>query len=459
MIDILLLPFMCFSISNPRIASVEVDKTPIRFNAIVSTTGDKLYMDGDYKKTYGEKKMKLPSYKSEYTEKVAGNKTYLNAEKMELPTGNLRFYNRSLDINGSFSRANAADVYYVNLDDRMITEFRFVTEDANVTAYVSDENRTKLFDVFQKDESEGLPSGLLTKGAYYLTVKTNGQKDTNYKINMFASYADSKEKVTIDEEFMNKYTALVWESDYVPGAVDPIDGTIIRRDFKPGRRSPWTHTGRFVSGELNKPYLYRSVYIWTNEAFEDLHNDIEVYKAKLLEVSSKANDIVAKWSTTSSVTGAAGFFVTFLPVVGGVLGTALGGVSLATSIIAACLGSSSEINADLAIRQCERFLGALDAASTGTIISFKECVTVKSYKNDSKYTKRHYQKIRFQSYLDFSSGDTYDITEKKAGKGDYPSYDAHLRHGAKNQIISDCQGTFTAYESYKDIKPLTSLED
>ncbi len=117
--------------------------------------------------------------------KVSGNKTYLTAEKMELPTGDLRFYNHSLDVSGSLSRFNTSDTYYINLDDRMITEFRFITDDQNVTAYASDENRTKLFDVFQKDESKGLPSGLLTKGAYYLTVSGSGYTDVNYKINIF----------------------------------------------------------------------------------------------------------------------------------------------------------------------------------------------------------------------------------------------------------------------------------
>lgn len=458
MIDILLLPFMCVSISNPRIASVELDSTPISFNSIISTTGNKLLMDDDYKKMYLEKKAIL-SYKGEYAEKVSGNKTYLAAEKMELPTGNLRFYNRSLDVSGSLSRFNTNDTYYINLDDRMITEFRFITDDQNVTAYVSDENRTKLFDVFQKDESKGLPSGLLTKGAYYLTVSGSGYTDVNYKINIFASYADSKKKLTIDEDFMSKYTALVWESDYVPGAVDPIDGTTIRTDYKPSRRSPWSHKGRFVSGELDKQYLYRSVYIWTKDAYEDLYNDVQLYKNKLLEISKNTKEIAAKWSTTSSTTGAAGFFVTFFPVVGGVLGTALGGVSLATSIIAACIGSSSEIDTDLAIRQCESIKGSLDKRASGAILSFKEAVIVKSYTNDTKYTKRHYQKIRFQPYLDYYKNDTYSIVEKGADEDKYPSYDARLRHGDAKQIISDCQGTFTAYKNYKDIKPLAPLED
>ncbi len=68
MIDILLLPFMYVSISNLRIASVELGNASISFNSIISTTGNKLFMDDDYKKMYMDKKAIL-SYKGEYAEK------------------------------------------------------------------------------------------------------------------------------------------------------------------------------------------------------------------------------------------------------------------------------------------------------------------------------------------------------------------------------------------------------
>ncbi len=65
MIDILLLPFMCLSFATPKVASAEeTNDGTFKFNNIVSSTGNKSFMDDDYKKTYTEKKGTLPCYQS-----------------------------------------------------------------------------------------------------------------------------------------------------------------------------------------------------------------------------------------------------------------------------------------------------------------------------------------------------------------------------------------------------------
>ncbi len=451
---------MCLSFAKAKPQTVSDEETPFSFNEITSAAGNKDLMGTDYKKKYEEMHNMTDCYKAEHKEANQGNESYLQAELMTLPTGPMRQLDRVLDVSGSLSWSNTNDTFYFIVSDRMTVECRFIDDVDGVAATVSNENREELFDVYKKNESLNTASALLKKGAYYLSIKTSAKKAADYKIRIRATYADTYDKLKLDEAFMKKYKALVWESDYVPGAVKPIDGTVIAKSYKPGRSGSWSHTGRFVSGELNKQYLYRSTYIWTQDAFDALINDVNLYENKALEVTKKASNVVAKWSAVSTATGLVSFFVSFFDKVGGALGQALGGVSLATSFVASSVGNGVDVlDASLIHAQCQRIKGALDACTDGTIISFKEAVFVRSYTDDSKYTKRHYQKIKCVPYVN-DSGDnkTYSVVDRKVGFP-CPTYDVYLHHNADGETVSDCQGTFKAYKDYRDIKPLVDLKN
>ncbi len=75
--------------------------------------------------------------------------------------------------------------------------------------------------------------------------------------------------------------------------------------------------------------------------------------------------------------------------------------------------------------------------------------------NDSKYTKRHYYKLKFTPYVN-QLNDTHSIVERRSG-GKFPTYDVYLRHNAEKEIVSDCQGIFKAYSDISQIKPLIEI--
>ncbi len=452
MIDILLIPFMCLSFTQN---GQNLVNAPFTFNEITSINGDFSLKNSEYKKAYRAKKSSNDFYMATYNESKSGNKTYLTAEEMKLPSGNNRLYSRILEVNGGFSRYNQTDVYFFNVDDRMTVECRFETNDSTTTAYVSNENRTKLFDVCKNNEGVDTANALLKKGGYYLTVTTSSYSGPGYRIEICASYADSKEKLTVDDNFMKKYKALVWESDYIPGAVEPVDGAIIRKAYKPSRRGSWSYTGRYISGEVNKEYLYRSIYIWTEDAFKALEHDINLYETAAKEAIKKANNIVTNLSMVSTATGVVGYVLSFIPKVSGTLGQAISSISLSTSLMAICVGNNTDLNYELIEKQCERIKGSLDAYGPGTILSIKESASVRFYTNDSKYTKRHYYKLKFTPYVN-QLNDTHSIVERRSG-GKFPTYDVYLRHNAEKEIVSDCQGIFKAYSDISQIKPLIEI--
>lgn len=108
-------------------------------------------------------------------------------------------------------------------------------------------------------------------------------------------------------------------------------------------------------------------------------------------------------------------------------------------------------------RQFERILGALDNAVDGNIISIKESAVIRHYESKLVIPYDESYKLKFVPFVNQLS-DTYSVVERSVGE-DYPTYDMKLYHGAKGQIISDCQGTFKTYNSVNDIKPLFEVED
>ena len=438
MIDILLLPFMCLSLAQE---GAKAAGKPYSVNEITSTI---------YRGAEANTIRKETSYGRTVIHEVSStHDSFFTAQEI----GPFGTANANIDVRGRESSSNRVDVYSFRVTDRIRAHFQFGIWGCEMLGHVYDEQGNELFEITDDDEKYG-PTALFKKGIYFVVVRTglsyNGSQE--YSFYMWSELVKSEEKVTIDEEMMSKYKALVWESDYVPGGVEPIDGTVVRSTKETMGVVPLEITGCLYSCKVDETFLYRSIYIWSSDSFESLKTDLEAYENAAKEALNKNADVYTKISWVSVGTSVASIAVSFLPYVGAPLSLALSAASLVTSLIPMTIGNETKLDLNLVKLQCERIRGSIDNAVDGSIISLKESAVVHLYKNDDIFVRRHSYKLKFEPYTK-PNGDTYNSVDRRIGDP-FPTYDMWLHHNGKDEITSDCQGTFKTYTNLKDIKPL-----
>ena len=438
MIDILLLPFMCLSLAQE---GAKAAGKPYSVNEITSCV--------DFNTKSSQTRRKVSSSKTIIEEVSFEHASYGRAQSI----GTFGIQDEDIEVRGNESQFNKTDVYSFRVTDRIRAHFRFGIWGCEMLGHVYDEQGNELFEITDDDEKYG-PTALFKKGIYFVVVSTglsyNGSQE--YSFYMWSELAKSEEKVTIDEEMMSKYKALVWESDYVPGGVEPIDGTVVRSTKETMGVVPLEITGCLYSCKVDETFLYRSIYIWSSDSFESLKTDLEAYENAAKEALNKNADVYTKISWVSVGTSVASIAVSFLPYVGAPLSLALSAASLVTSLIPMTIGNETKLDLNLVKLQCERIRGSIDNAVDGSIISLKESAVVHLYKNDDIFVRRHSYKLKFEPYTK-PNGDTYNSVDRRIGDP-FPTYDMWLHHNGKDEITSDCQGTFKTYTNLKDIKPL-----
>lgn len=437
MIETILLPFMCLSMVQE---SAKAEGKPYSVNEVVSI------IDKNPKKTSVRR---ASSRRTLINEISSTHDSYATAQEI----GPFGINDTDIEVQGRESGSNNLDVYSFRVVDRMRAHFRFAIWPNQMTGEVWDEQGNFLFEITDDDEKYG-PITLFKKGIYFIIVRIsvpfNGSVD--YSFCMWSELVRSEEKVTIDEEMMSKYKALVWESDYVPGGVEPIDGTVVRSVTESGVFQLEV-TGELYSCKVDEEFLYRSIYIWSNDSFELLKKDVGAYEKAAKEALKKSNDVYTNLSWVSVGTSIASIAVSFLPYVGAPLSLALSVASLGTSLLPMVVGNETKLDLNLVQYQCERIRGSIDNAVDGSIISIKEGAVVRLYKNDNVFVTRHSYKLRFEPYLK-PNGETYNSVDRKIGDP-FPTYDVWLHHNGEDEVTSDCQGTFKTYTNLKDILPLT----
>lgn len=437
MIDILLLPFMCLSLTQE---GAKAEGKPYSVNEITST----IYRGADANTIRKE-----TSYGRTVIHEVSSpHDSFPTAQEI----GPFGIVNTNIDVRGTESASNKLDIFSFRVTDRIRAHFRFGIWGCEMFGHVYDEQGKELFEITDDDEEYG-PITLFKKGIYFIIIRTdfsfNGIQD--YSFYMWSEVVKSEEKVTIDEEMMNKYKALVWESDYVPGGVEAVDGTIVR-NIKESLGTSFEDTGGLYSCEVDETFLYRSIYIWSSDSFKSLKTDLEAYENAAKVALNKNADVYTKISWVSVGTSVASIAVSFLPYVGAPLSLALSAASLVTSLIPMTIGNETKLDLNLVKLQCERIRGSIDNAVDGSIISLKESAVVHLYKNDDIFVRRHSYKLKFEPYTK-PNGDTYNSVDRRIGDP-FPTYDMWLHHNGKDEITSDCQGTFKTYTNLKDIMPL-----
>lgn len=439
MIDILLLPFMCLSLAQE---GAKAAGKPYSVNEITSCV--------DFNTKSGRTRRKISSSRTIIEEESSEHATYGWAQSI----GTFGIQDEDIEVRGNESQFNKTDVYSFRVTDRIRAHFRFGIWGCEMLGHVYDEQGNELFEITDDDEKYG-PTALFKKGIYFVVVSTglsyNGSQE--YSFYMWSELAKSEEKVTIDEEMMSKYKALVWESDYVPGGVEAVDGTVVKSGTK-GRRTPWKYTGGFYSCNVDEEFLYRSIYIWSQDSFEALRKDLDDLENKINELTQKSEEskkTATAFSWASTALGGISIALSFVPYIGAPLSLAVSTISLHTSLLAMLIGDGVEISDGMIEKQIAFLRGALDKAHDGKIISLKENAAIRLYKNDDNYIKHHVYKLRFAPYI-ASALNNYSCVERD--EGPYPTYDMWLNHNETNQIVSDCQGTFKTYENLNEILPL-----
>ncbi len=438
MISIFMLPFMCLSLTQE---GAKAKGMPFSVNEITSAV--------NFNSSKDERGINLASQTSVHNEGSLSHDTFGSAEN----AGTIGVSDYDLEIRGKTSKYNKRDVYSISVADRTRAHFKFSMFGAHMNGEVRDERGNKLFEFTDDDEKYG-PTVLFKKGIYFIAITTTDDYDTDYIISMWSMTAQSSETITIDADMMSKYKALVWESDYVPGGFEPIDGTIVKTAIKPGRRTAWRYTGGFYSCKTDEEFLGRSIYVWSKDVFELLKKDVENYEAAAKEALAKAKPfqtVSTVINYVSTITGEASYVCQFVPgIVSKTASTILGTVSFILPFFSMVVGNGTNISYDLIKFQCARIKGSIDAAVDGTVISIKENATIKLYQNDTQYTKRHIWKLKYVPYLVKDDG-SYSVVERNTDET-YPTYDMKLHHNKDNEIVSDCQGTFKTYTDINDIK-------
>ncbi len=436
MISFLLVPFMCLSMAQE---GAKTKGDPFSINEITSTV--------NYGLGSTETEINPASITSVRDESATSHGTYSTAES--IGTFGTEEYN--FGIRGRVSNSNKKDLYSFSVIDRTLVNLRFMMRGGDINGELQTEGRKKISEFKYGSESDN-PTVLLKKGFYFIVVENLSEYDAGYTTFMASKPAQTDETITIDTNIMKKYKALVWESDYVPGGVDPIDGTIIKSEIKLGRKYPLKIKGGLYSCKVGEQFLARSIYIWSNDVFDLLRKDICAYRdeaIKILQENKNKQKIAAVFSNASKAAGAAAFICRFVPVVGGKMGAALKTLSFASSLVSFLIENSTQLIENDVIAQCLRVLGALDKADEGKIISLKQNVIVKYYGRVNQYTKRRIWRIKYVPYSR-PDGKDYSVVERNASSP-YPTYDMKLHRGDGEEIVSDCQGTFKAYTSIKDI--------
>ena len=441
---------MCLSISG---GANEAGGETTTLNGISSVSDAAYRDDAAYKAALRAARAGSNYVEATHHEGSADHPSMGSAERLEFTDVS---YDKSLysylTVSGSTQGLNKRDVYSFLVKDRMTMHCKFLQWPSGMSGYVVSEKGEKLLEFADDGEGYG-PTALLKKGIYFLYVDSDDPSKADYSVSMGAHYAESGEKVTIDAGFMSKYKALVWESDYVPGAADPIDGTVLKSGSK-SRRGSWKYTGGFYSCKTDEEFLYRSIYIWSRDAFDALKSDIDIFEKTTEELLKKYDTIETALNYTSSGTGVVSLAVSFFKPTQ-ILGTPLSVISLSTSFIAMTIGDHAELKEKCAaIKQCERIKGSIESAVDGTVLSIKEGCAIKKYTSGDKYIKCARWELKFQPYIT-STGDSYLVTNRRIDQP-FPTYNAWMDYGSteKDEIISDCQGTFTAYKNYNDVKPL-----
>lgn len=451
MLSILMLPFMCLPLAGGE--KLEAEKTPSNsLNELTSVIGNEELKTSEYKQAWANKVAKLSNI-AHHNEGSSNNDALLNAEKLEFGSKADAVTRSAIMLEGTLSSSDTVDSFYFNVPDRSYVWVNFLndhqTSVGEVLAEEPRDSNPKLFDI--GDDSTRDPTATLKKGAYYIRLMNPDKLSVEYRIRIMYMLAEDY-TVTFDDEFMKNNNVLVWESDFLPKNSTVTNGRIL---YEKGTGLLNTSTKKWlpIRSCTNKyEGIYRYICVWKNEHLKQLAEEFGALDKKLIALEQKLKNAQMVFKVIEKTVDVLGKVSCVIGLYNASVSSKLDSFTTASTLILSAIGNGVKVDYNTIRLQIHHYLGVFDAATDGTVVTFREQAYVDHDYNRSRHGSLTIDYLRFKPYLENNT--SYNVVIQKA---DSKGFKLSSRLNVDGANLSECQGTFRLVNSLEEIKPLYSI--
>ena len=110
------------------------------------------------------------------------------------------------------------------------------------------------------DEENPSANAFMKRGAYYLKIHNPNNVSVTYEIYLGIRLdtkliAENMRTLVLNDEFMSKHQAVVWQSDYLPKDSQPIDGALFEENHTNVYLQHLNYHGLFLAEEIIKKFI------------------------------------------------------------------------------------------------------------------------------------------------------------------------------------------------------------
>ena len=184
------------------------------------------------------------------------------------------------------------DYYYFFIPDRAYFKCCYDPTKLLIEISILDENHNHMFDIKDYfDEENPSSNAFMKRGAYYLKIHNPNSASVAYGIYLSIRLdtelmAENMRTLVLNDEFMTKHQAVVWESDYLPKDCQPIDGPLLAENHTDGLLTTYK-LPKIVSCAKDYKEIYRVVYLWGKDSLNALLKDVDNLLVTLDKIKAK----------------------------------------------------------------------------------------------------------------------------------------------------------------------------
>ena len=390
----------------------------------------------------------------EHKEGYAFNTRIENAQKVDvaLPQKGKESFIPMVKIEGTVGTGNIpSDYFYFVAPERCYFKCCYEPTKSPIKISLLDEKQNHIFDVTDVfDEENYGANGSLKKGAYYLKIENSNSTSVPYSVYLalesFTYFQNEKDRtITLNDDFMSKYQALVWQSDYLPKDSEPIDGLILENNHKKDHLMVNDYPN-ILSCSKNYRDVYKIVYLWGKDSFEKLLKDAQNLHSSLKQIQ-KNNETISNITTSLSMITTGLSMVSFL-----FSNKILDTVNLSLGIWSNILGNQVSWN----FTELLFYIGFIEGAisnlgnNDGTVLKLMQDSFIQKKSSGTKKRPHYQYRLKFQqriSDIDNPESENYIFLRKT---------DDHreVKLIANQNNPSKTSGSFRAYANIDDVESL-----
>lgn len=245
------------------------------------------------------------------------NTTLDSAKKINFPEAQNDWKHPMTKITGSVGTGRIPDdYYYFVIPDRAYFKCCYDPTKLPLEISILDENHNHMFDVKDYfDEEDPSSNAFMKRGAYYLKIHNPNNVSVTYGIYLGIRLdtelmAENMRTLVLNDEFLTKHQAVVWQSDYLPKDSQPIDGSLLEENHTNGLLTSFK-LPRIVSCGRDYKEVYRVVYLWGKDSLNALLKDIDnllVTLDKIKKENARITNLTTSLSMISSGLSMVSFF-------------------------------------------------------------------------------------------------------------------------------------------------------